>query len=329
MPEINLLAELTPEEARDLYRRMITIRFFEEKIVQVYDCKEMKTPVHLYLGQEAVAAGICANLTDDDYVFATHRSHGAYLAKGGDINRLTAELFGRVTGCSKGKGGSMHVVDPEVGVCGTSAIVGGCLPLAVGAALGFTIQAQRSVSVAFFGDGAVDEGAFYESLNFAALKRLPVIFVCENNFYATTSHQSKRQPHDRIHRLSLGHLIPGIRLDGNDVVKVFQVGRKAIERARQGRGPTLLECRTYRWKSHVGPEDDTARGCRPREELEFWLSRCPIKIFEETISTSQLLEPEELQLIRNQVAQKIVEAYRFAQESPFPEPKEVFEDVWG
>lgn len=325
----DLIADLTTERVRDLYRRMITIRLFEEKIVEVYGLQEMKTPVHLYLGQEAVAAGVCANLSDEDYVFGTHRSHGLYLAKGGDMNALMAELYGRRTGCSKGKGGSMHVIDTQVGVCGTSAIVGGNIPLAVGAALGVVMQGQGRVAAAFFGDGAVDEGVFYESLNFAALKRLPVIFVCENNFYATASHQSKRQPADRINRLSQGHLIPGLRLDGNDVLAVNQAAGKAVARAREGKGPTLLECRTYRWKGHVGPGGDVEKGCRPRAELDAWLARCPVKTFEEFITAKGLLNPVELELIREQVSQAVEEAHRFGRESPYPEPDELLQDVWG
>ena len=308
---------------------MITIRRFEEKIVAVYGLQEMKTPVHLYLGQEAVAAGVCANLRDEDYVFGTHRSHGLYLAKGGDMNALMAELYGRRTGCSKGKGGSMHVVDTRVGVCGTSAIVGGCIPLAVGAALGAVMQAQDRIAVAFFGDGAADEGVFYESLNFAALKKLPVVFVCENNFYATASHQSKRQPHDRIHRLSQGHLIPGLRVDGNDVVAVDQAAGKAVARARRGGGPSLLECRTYRWKGHVGPESDVERGCRPRAELEAWLARCPVKAFEAKLQQSGLLNREELDRLRQEVDRRVEEADRFGRLSPYPDPEEVLDDVWG
>jgi len=312
----------------NLYKLMLRLRLFEEKIVSVYCDQDMKTPVHLYIGEEAVAAGVCANLHKEDYVFSTHRSHGHYLAKGGDMKSLMAELYGRTTGCSKGKGGSMHVVDPEVGVCGSTAIVGGNIPLSVGAALASAMQKKRHVAVSFFGDGAVDEGTFHESLNFAALKVLPVVFVCENNFYATHSHQSKRQPHDHIYRLAKNYLMPGVRVDGNDVLKVFVTAREAVRRARKREGPTLIECRTYRWKGHVGPDCDIKLGYREQKELDRWMKRCPVKRFEKKLVNEGVMTRRDVERITEKIDREVHEAYVFGKESPHPKAKELLEDVW-
>jgi len=307
---------------------MLRIRRFEEKIVDVYCDQDMKTPVHLYLGQEAVAAGVCANLRREDYVFSTHRSHGHYIAKGGDMKALMAELYGRRTGCSRGKGGSMHVVDPEVGVCGSTAIVGGNIPLSVGAALASAMQKKRRVAVSFFGDGAVDEGAFHESLNFAALKKLPVVFVCENNFYATHSHQSKRQPHDHIYKLAKYYLMPGVRVNGNDVAKVFKAAQEAVKKARTGRGPTLMECRTFRWKGHVGPDCDIKLGCRKQEELNKWVKKCPVRCFERELLKGGTLKKAQLDRITRGIDGEVHDAYLFGKKSPHPGVNELLEDVW-
>ena len=321
------LTDIPKKTLIKLYKLMLEIRRFEEKIVSVYCDQDMKTPVHLYIGQEAVAAGVCANLRREDYVFSTHRSHGHYLAKGGDMRGLMAELYGRKTGCSRGKGGSMHVVDPEVGVCGSTALVGGNIPLSVGAALASVMQKTKQVAVSFFGDGAVDEGAFHESLNFAALKRLPVIFVCENNFYATHSHQSKRQPHDHIYKLAKLYLMPGVRVDGNDVLKVFGVAREAVRRARKGDGPTLIECRTYRWKGHVGPDCDIKLGYRTQEELDRWMKRCPIRRFEKRLVNQGVMTRTDIDRITRKIDREIHDSYLFGKGSPHPKANELLEDV--
>ena len=311
-----------------LYKLMLRIRRFEEKIVDVYCDQDMKTPVHLYIGQEAVAVGVCANLKSEDYVFSTHRSHGHYLAKGGDMRGLMAELYGRKTGCSRGKGGSMHVVDPEVGVCGSTAIVGGNIPLSVGAALASAMQKKKRVAVSFFGDGAADEGAFHESLNFAALKKLPVVFVCENNFYATHSHQSKRQPHDHIYKLARFYLMPGVRVDGNDVAKVFSAAQEAVKRARRGHGPTLIECRTFRWKGHVGPECDIKLGYRKQEELDAWVKKCPVRRFERKLLKEGIVRKAQVDRITREIDGEVHDAYLFGKRSPAPDVNELLEDVW-
>ncbi|MEK7368545.1 MAG: thiamine pyrophosphate-dependent dehydrogenase E1 component subunit alpha, partial [Planctomycetota bacterium] len=277
---------------------------------------------------EAIATGVCLNLRKDDYVSSNHRGHGHCIAKGMDMRLMLAEFYGKKTGYCKGKGGSMHLVDPENGVLGTSAIVGGGLPLAVGAALASVMQGNERVSVAFFGDGAVDEGSFHESLNFASLKKLPVVFVCENNFYATNSHQSARHSNNDIACLAEGYMMPSVCVDGNDVITVFETARNAINRARSGKGPTFMECRTYRWKAHVGPDCDVEKGCRPREELDQWVKRCPVKRFRELLLDENVLSESEMLELARQVDEEIEEAVIFAKNSPLPSPTELYEDVY-
>ncbi len=307
---------------------MLKIRFFEEKIVELYPKQEMKTPVHLYIGQEAIAAGVCANLKKDDYLFSTHRNHGHYIAKGIDIRLLMAELYGKATGCSKGKGGSMHPVSPECGILGTSAIVAGGIALAVGTALASKMKKDGRVTVTFFGDGAVDEGTFHESINFAALKKLPVVFICENNFYATNSPQSARQPQDNIFKRAEYCGIPGVRIDGNNVLEIYTLSKDAIEKARSGNGPTLMECRTYRWKGHVGPECDFESGCRSKEELEEWMEKCPIEIYKDYLIKNKIISVLEFDDMTSKISDEIKKALRFAKESPFPETGELMKDIY-
>lgn len=311
-----------------MYLLMLRIRKFEEKVVELYPAQDMRSPVHLYIGHEAIATGVCLNLRKDDYVSSNHRGHGHCIAKGMDMRLMLAEFYGKKTGYCKGKGGSMHLVDPGNGVLGTSAIVGGGLPLAVGAALASVMQGNERVSVAFFGDGAVDEGSFHESLNFASLKKLPVVFVCENNFYATNSHQSARHSNDDIASLAEGYMMPAVCVDGNDVITVFETARNAINRARSGKGPTFMECRTYRWKAHVGPDCDVEKGCRPREELDQWVKRCPVKRFRELLLDENVLSESEMLELARQVDEEIEEAVIFAKNSPLPSPTELYEDVY-
>ena len=235
------------------YRMMVRIRRFEERTADLEEANEIHTPCHLYIGQEAIAVGVCGALGNEDYVWGGHRSHGHYLAKGGDLRAMMAELYGKTTGCSRGRGGSMHLVAPEVGILGTVPLVAATIPLAVGAGLAAKLRGDRRVSVSFFGDGATEEGHFQESMNLAALYRLPVIFVCENNLYASHMSLLERRPLDNISKTAEQYGIPGVRLDGSDVVEVYRVSLEAVGRGRAGDGPTLLECRTYRWRGHVGP----------------------------------------------------------------------------
>ncbi|MEE9487251.1 MAG: thiamine pyrophosphate-dependent dehydrogenase E1 component subunit alpha [Candidatus Brocadiales bacterium] len=329
-PEVGkkVTVDLPSSTLREMYRQMLRIRRFEEKLVELYPVQDMRTPVHLCLGQEAVAVGVCLNLKKEDYMCSNHRGHGHCIAKGTDMKSMMAEFYGRKTGCSRGRGGSMHLVDPERGILGTSAIVGGGLPIAVGTALASSLRKDGRISVVFFGDGAVDEGVFHESLNFASFKKLPVFFVCENNFYATNSHQSARQPTDNIVGLAKGYSIPSERVNGNDVTAVFKAARDAVKRVRSGEGPMFLECRTYRWKGHVGPDCDVEKGCRPREELERWVRRCPVKSFEELLLNENVMSKSEIDQVAKQVDEEIEAAVSFGRNSPFPDKDELMDHVY-
>jgi TPP-dependent pyruvate/acetoin dehydrogenase alpha subunit len=247
---------------------------------------EARCPCHLYIGQEAIAAGVCAALRRTDTVWGGHRSHGHYLAKGGSLEAMFAEILGKETGCSLGRGGSMHLMSPSQGILGTVPIVAATVPLAVGAAMAYKMRQEQRVAVAFFGDGTLEEGHVHESFNLAALYRLPVVFICENNLYASHMHWSERRVADNLHEAGLFHSVPGERLDGNDVTQVGESARRAVELARQGGGPTLLECRTFRWRGHVGSSFDLDVGVERRGELSSWLQRDPLGRAERELGTS-------------------------------------------
>jgi len=322
------MEDISKETKKGLFYTMLKIRNFEEKIASLYPAQEMRTPIHLYTGQEAIAAGVCANLRKDDYVFSTHRNHGHYIAKLADIKYLMAEVYGKVTGCSKGKGGSMHVVAAEYGIPGTSAIVAGGIALAVGTALASKMRKDDKISVTFFGDGATDEGTFQESVNFASLKKLPVIFICENNFYATNSHISVRQPDDDIAKRVTGYGVPASQVDGNDVISVYKAAKDAVQRARGGFGPTLIECRTYRWRGHVGPECDYSKGCRPKEELETWMGKCPLETFKACLMKENVVTDSDISKMTTEINAEIENAVQFAKESPYPDKGDLVMDVY-
>ncbi|MFQ5427510.1 MAG: thiamine pyrophosphate-dependent dehydrogenase E1 component subunit alpha [Thermodesulfobacteriota bacterium] len=322
------MAAIPQKTLLELYTTMLRIRMFEEKIVELYPAQEMKCPVHLCIGQEAIAAGLCQTLKSDDYMVSNHRGHGHGLAKGASMKALLAEFYGRTTGCSRGKGGSMHIIDTAHGVLGTSAIVGGGLPLGVGTALASSIKGDNRVSVVFFGDGAFDEGVFYESFNFAILKKLPVVFVCENNFFATNSPQSSRQGTCEIARIAGAYGAPGICIDGNNVVEVYNAAVEAVKHARRGHGPSLIEATTYRWKGHVGPEVDYEKGARSKEELLGWMKKCPVKNFEKALMQGGFIRAEELDAVQKNITQELDEALSFALESPLPHPGDLYEDLY-
>ncbi|MFC2175109.1 thiamine pyrophosphate-dependent dehydrogenase E1 component subunit alpha [archaeon] len=307
------------ETGLSIYRKMLTIRRFEEQIAE--GCKEKKVicPAHLYIGQEAVASAVCEQLNKEDYVFGTHRAHGCYLAKGGDLNKIAAELYGKVTGCSRGRGGSMHVVAPEIGVLGTSAIVAGTIPLGVGAALAAQIRKDGRISAIFFGDGATDEGTFHESLNFAALRKLPVLFVCENNSYSTHLHISLRQPRHDISRFAEAQAVTWLQGDGNNAADVYEKTKKAVEMVRAGNGPVFLEFFVNRWRGHVGPNWDYDIGLRSKEQIEQWVRDCPIELFASYLKNKGLATEDELKKIGGEVEDSIKEAIKFAEDSPYPD----------
>ena len=310
-----------------MYVSMLRIRLFEERAAELVDAGEIKTPCHLYIGQEAIAVGVCAALERDDYVWGGHRSHGHYLAKGGDLRAMMAELHGKATGCSKGRGGSMHLVAPEVGVLGTVPLVAATIPMAVGAALATQLRRDARVSVSFFGDGATEEGHFHESLNIASVYRLPVLFVCENNLYSSHMQLLERRACDNIDRAGEAHGLPGVRVDGNDVVAVYRAAVVAVDRARRGEGPALLECRTYRWRGHVGASWDMDVGVKRRDEFKDWLSKDPIARAGQQL---RALGAEELEIDRvvHHVRREVDEAVTFARESPYPAVSGLLEHVY-
>lgn len=306
---------------------MARIRETEERLAELVTAGEVKTPCHLYIGQEAIAAGVCATLTDDDYVWGGHRSHGHYLAKGGDLRGMVAEIFGRVTGCSEGRGGSMHLVAPQVGILGTVPLVAATIPLAVGAGMAARLRGERRVSVAFFGDGAVEEGHFHESLNLAALYKAPVIFVCENNLYASHMGLLERRVDDNIHTAAALHGAAGEVVDGNDVLAVHAAASAAVARARRGEGPTLLECRTYRWRGHVGPSWDMDVGVQRKDELHEWLPRDPLARLASSLQEAGV-QASVLESLRAGIGLEVAEAIEFARASAFPEAAEVARHVY-
>ena len=302
---------------KKLCRAMLLLRMTEEYLSEIYhQADEIKTPMHLYTGQEAVAVGVSAALKKGDVVSPYHRSHGWYLAMGGDLPAMMAELFGKETGCCRGWGGSMHLVDVDAGVMGSSSILGGTIPHAVGCALAFQYKGQDRVAIAPCGDAAVEEGVFHESMNWAALKRLPVVFVCENNLYSTSSPLRVRQPAVDIYKRAEGYGVPGVRVDGNDVTAVYQAAVDAVSRARAGDGPSFIEAMTYRWREHVGPNYDWDLGYRSEAEGEAWMDRCPIKRLE------QVIGPAEVARMKDAIREEINEAAAFARRSAFPVGKE-------
>jgi pyruvate dehydrogenase E1 component alpha subunit len=308
---------------------MLRIRKLEERIAELLQSpSEIVCPVHLYTGQEAVAAGVCANLRREDYVFSTHRSHGHYIAKGGDLRALMAELYGKATGCSRGRGGSMHLASPDMGLPGSSAIVAGTIPIAVGAALAISLKKSHAVAVSFFGDGAVGEGTFYESLNLASLKKLPVIFVCENNLYSTHMPVAACLAATEIYRKAEAFCLPGTRVDGNNVIEVYQVSSEAVAAARRGEGPALIECLTYRWRGHVGPNYDLDRGLRKQEELDYWMKKDPVKMLEASLLEHKIISVTERDRISREIEEEIEAAITFAKESPYPDEIEADKGVF-
>lgn len=316
--------------ALSLYSTMLRIRMVEEKIVELYPEQEMRCPVHLYIGQEAIAAGVCAHLSEKDYLMSNHRSHGHYLAKGGSLRAMFAEIYGKAAGCSKGKGGSMHLVDLDVGIMGTTPIVAGSIPVAVGVAFGSVLKGEDRITVAFFGDAATEEGVFCESLNFAALKKLPVLFVCENNYFSVYSPLSVRQPAERDNlALVKAYGIAGERGDGNNVLEVYRATGKAVQYLRNGKGPYYLEFDTYRWREHCGPNYDNDLGYRTEEEFLRWRHRCPADNFERYLIKEGYTTPGKVVKIKKKISREIDEAVTFAKQCPFPDAGDAFIDVYA
>lgn len=315
----------TRDELLELFYEMLRIRRVEEAIALAYPNNEMRCPIHLSIGQEATPVAVSRLLNPSDHVFSTHRCHAHYLAKGGNLNQMIAELYGKITGCSKGKGGSMHLVDTKVGMMGASALVGGTIPIATGSALAFQREKSNRVSVAYLGDGATEEGVFYESLNFASLHKLPILYVVENNFYATYSSQKARQATLEIFKRGESVGVPGYRVDGNDVKAVLKAAAPLVQQAREGGGPALLECVTYRLKDHVGPGSDLNIGYRSQEEWSDWFEKCPLK----KLKTELALSEEENSTLETKIQRQIETAFEFAKTSPFPSALKMERSVYA
>ncbi len=298
---------------RRLYAQMLLIRRMEERLATIYPEREIRSPTHFCIGHEAVAVGVCEALGREVPVFPYYRSHGWYMAKGGDLNAMAAELFGKATGCSGGWGGSMHLIDLEAGVMGTSAIVGGSISHAAGAALAIRMRGGDSVAVVSLGDGAVEEGVFHETLNISALRKLPLLFVCENNLYSVDTPIADRQIQPELYRYTEAYGIPGVRVDGNDVRAVHEAATDAAARARKGDGPTFLECLTYRFLEHCGPNEDLYLDYRSAEEVDRWRAREPLERAKDLVSETEAAE------LDREIASRIDAALEFARSSPFPE----------
>lgn len=319
---------IDPAVLVELYRTMRRIRRFEEEMAACVEAGEIGGPTHLYIGQEAIATGVCAALDRTDLIFGGHRSHGHYLAKGGSMRALAAEIFGKVTGCAGGRGGSMHLVATEVGLLGTSALVGGGMGAGVGVALANTLAGRQAISAIFFGDGAVEEGVFSETLNFAALKKLPVLYVCENNLYSSHMPLTTRQPRGEIWRHAEPYGIPGVRLDGNDVIAVYEAANAAVSRARAGEGPTLLECMTYRWRGHVGPGWDIDKGLRTQAEVDGWMRKDPVGKYGVRLIEDRLVTAGDRDAIDADVDREVADSVAFARSGAYPDPSTLLENVY-
>ena len=321
------MKSLSKEALLALYRTMQIIRRTEEHLIRASASGDVLGACHTYIGEEAVAAGVCAHLTQDDVVFSTHRGHGHALAKGVEPKALIAELYGRDTGCSRGRGGSMHLFAPEVGLLGTSGIVAGSIAQATGAAYAFSLLGADHVSVAFFGDGASSNGVFHEAINLAAIWDLPVVYVCENNLYATEVPFSSVSRVPDIASRAGSYGIPGVAVDGNDVLAVHEAAGEAVRRARSGEGPTLLECKTYRTRPHSEGMRDG--GYRTTEEIEAWKARCPIAAFERLLISQRYATEQELAETGDLINDAVAEAATFAKNSPWPDPSTATDHVYS
>lgn len=309
-----------------MYRRMLEIRYFEEKVFELYGQNLVPGTIHLYTGQEAVAVGVCANLRNEDYITSTHRGHGHCIAKGAQLSKVMAEILGKGTGYCKGKGGSMHIADFSRGMLGATAVVGAGIPIAAGAGLSIKLRGSDQVVACLFGEGASNQGTFHEGINIASVWTLPVVFVCENNLYAMGTRQSTVMKTSNVADRAAAYGIPGVVVDGNDVLAVYEKAHEAVARARRGEGPTLMECKTYRHKGHSRFDPATYRA---KEEVEEWLRKDPVTRLKKKLLENRVLTEDEDEKMRQEVAAAVDEAVKFAMESPYPAPEEALEDVYA
>ena len=306
---------------RTMFVNMVRTRVLEDRVAELLIAKEINCPVHLCAGQEASSSAVIAALQPDDYVFGSHRSHGHYLSKGGDIRKLVAEMYGKVGGCARGRGGSMHILDTSVGFMGAGPTVAATLPIATGTAMASQLRSDGRVTVSFFGDGTMEEGTFHESMNMAASRDLPIVFVCENNFYSSHLQLLERRAKDNLAQSADAHGMPGYVLDGNDALAVYRTAEEAVARARRGEGPTFLENRTYRYYGHVGPAVDLDVGVNRKDELIEWRAKDPIPRLR-TYLEQRGVGKEELDAVDQEAKEEVEDAVNFARQSPFPDPSE-------
>lgn len=316
---------LSNDKIIEMYNQMLKIRKFEERAMELFAEGQIPGFVHLYIGEEAVATGVCANLSQDDYITSTHRGHGHILAKGGNLKEMMAELYGKETGYCKGKGGSMHIADATKGILGANGIVGAGHNLAVGAGITAQYKGTEQVCICFFGDGSTNQSTFHEALNLASIWKLPVVFVCENNLYGISMSQCRHQAIQDVSDRAVAYNIPGVTVDGNDVFAVYEAANEAIKRARNGQGPTLVECKTYRHRGHFEGDPTSYRA---DEELAEWLKKDPIKRLEKYMLDNKIIAAEELEILNKAVDQAITEAVEFANNSPYPSLEAAVEDIY-
>ena len=315
------------EELKILFEKMLTIRRFEERAIREYEEGNLYGFIHSYIGQEAIAVGVCAHLRIDDRIVSNHRGHGHCIAKGADMKFMMAEIFGKKTGYCKGKGGSMHIADFKIGMLGANGIVAAGLPIATGSAIAAQLEGGDSVSVVFFGDGAVGEGEFHECLNLASIWKLPIVFVCENNLYGVNTPTSYSMAAVNVADRAIAYSMPGVVADGNDLFTVHETAQKAIERARAGEGPSLIEFKTYRWRAHF--EGGGMPDLRPKDELEEWKKKCPVAFMEQQLINMGIMDTDEIKTLDEEILSRVQEAVDFAVQSPEPAPEDAMEDLFS
>jgi len=315
------------ETLKMMYRKMLTIRRFEERAIQEYENGNLYGFIHSYIGQEAIAVGVCSHLRIDDRIVSNHRGHGHCIAKGADMKRMMAEIFGKKTGYCKGKGGSMHIADFKIGMLGANGIVCAGLPIATGSALAAQLEDGDRISVVFFGDGACGEGEFHESLNLASIWKLPIVFVCENNMYGVNTATSYSMAAENVADRAAAYSMPGVVADGNNLFTVYETAEKAVSRARAGKGPSLIEFKTYRWRGHF--EGGGIPDLRPNDEVEEWKKKCPLTFMEQQLLEMGVMHANELKTINAEVMSQVQEAVEFAINSPLPNPEDALEDIFS
>ncbi|WP_092225988.1 thiamine pyrophosphate-dependent enzyme [Desulforhopalus singaporensis] len=306
----------------ELLETMLRIRHFEEEVGDLAARRKILGSVHLYIGEEAVAAGVCANLRQNDFITSTHRGHGHCIAKGGEFRFMMAELFGKTTGYCQGKGGSQHIANFDLGILGANGIVGGGMPIASGAGLSIKMRDTNQVAVCFFGDGCCNNGVFHESLNLASVWNLPVVYVCENNQYALSVPVKQSSLIQDYYLRKDAYGIRGCKVDGNDVIAVYEASKEAVERARKGEGPSLIECKTYRWRGHYEGEFDRHYTYRTKKEIEEWIEKCPIAQFKGYLIENNIITQEKIDQLEKEIQRELLEAVAFAEDSPAPKPED-------